>query len=62
MFSETVTNLLYSAFEANAVLLKKYDGWLVKATSASDRRSKVYAIMFGGDFFFGYMPYALAFW
>lgn len=50
------------AFEANHVLLGKYEGWLNAASVAGHKRSLVWAVMFGGDFFFGYMPYSLAFW
>lgn len=50
------------AFEANSILLKKYDVWLAKAMAVGNQKSWMWATIFGADFFFGYMPYALAFW
>jgi ATP-binding cassette subfamily B (MDR/TAP) protein 1 len=50
------------AFEANATLLKKYNEWLAKAMVVGNQKSWIWATIFGSDFFFGYMPYALAFW
>lgn len=50
------------AFNAGSVLIKKYDQWLVKASTIGQKKSLVLAIMYGADFFFSYVPYAMAFW
>lgn len=50
------------AFEASQTLLKKYNLWLENAMKVGNKKSLVWAIMFAADFFFSYMPYALAFW
>jgi len=50
------------AFEAGPTLLKKYRSWNERAHKAAEPKSWVWGIMFAADFFFSYMPYALAFW
>ncbi|USW56715.1 Putative Type 1 protein exporter [Septoria linicola] len=50
------------AFGAKEFLLRKFDQQLVHAKAIGCKKSPGLAAMYGGDMFFSYMPYAVAFW
>ncbi|KAF7189265.1 ABC multidrug transporter MDR5 [Pseudocercospora fuligena] len=45
-----------------SILLERFDRWLGNARVEGQRKSPVWAIMYGADFFFTNMPYSVAFW
>jgi ATP-binding cassette subfamily B (MDR/TAP) protein 1 len=50
------------AFGATKPLLGKFDDWLMKASAVGQKKGPVLGAMYASEFFFSFVPYALAFW
>ena len=50
------------AFGAGKPLLAKFDDWLTKASEVGHKKSPALGVMYASEFFFSFVPYALAFW
>ena len=50
------------AFGATQPLLTKFDEWLVQASEAGRKKGPTLGVMYASEFFFSFVPYALAFW
>ncbi|KAH7322493.1 ATP-binding cassette, subfamily B, member 1 [Stachybotrys elegans] len=50
------------AFGASRLLLERFDKWLVQASHAGYKKGPTLGVMYASEFFFSFVPYAMAFW